>query len=199
MDLSLGVVIRLRLQLRLSRHAGRSRRQFRIQLRGCGHAPGSGEISFSKGELPGLSVFLREDDGIFHTYSTYQRGLDLLIGTYNYLDLTPLGRQEDDEPNVQHGSATTTNILWHSADSCESRSSTITDTRADGTQRTSHLRLEQYERNFPVGLGLVVGVVLMIGDNLRPQTASLLRGRNAGPHTVRRFPLQCHLDVGIVP
>jgi predicted dithiol-disulfide oxidoreductase (DUF899 family) len=101
MDLSLGVVIRLRLQLRLSRHAGRSRRQFRIQLRGCGHAPGSGEISFSKGELPGLSVFLREDDGIFHTYSTYQRGLDLLIGTYNYLDLTPLGRQEDDEPNVQ--------------------------------------------------------------------------------------------------
>jgi predicted dithiol-disulfide oxidoreductase (DUF899 family) len=57
--------------------------------------------SRSRNELPGLSVFLREDDGIFHTYSTYQRGLDLLIGTYNYLDLTPLGRQEDDEPNVQ--------------------------------------------------------------------------------------------------
>ncbi len=46
-------------------------------------------------ELPGLSVFLRNGDGVFHTYSTYQRGLDILIGTYNYLDLTPLGRHED--------------------------------------------------------------------------------------------------------
>ncbi len=49
---------------------------------------------FTKGELPGLSVFLREGDDVFHTYSTYARGGDLLIGTYNYLDLTPLGRQE---------------------------------------------------------------------------------------------------------
>lgn len=47
-------------------------------------------------ELPGLSVFLRDGDRVFHTYSTYQRGLDLLIGTYNYLDLTPLGRHEED-------------------------------------------------------------------------------------------------------
>ncbi len=45
-------------------------------------------------ELPGLSVFLHDGDSIFHTYSTYQRGLDLLLNTYNYLDLTPLGRQE---------------------------------------------------------------------------------------------------------
>jgi len=49
-------------------------------------------------ELPGLSVFLRESDDVFHTYSTYSRGLDLLINTYNYLDLTPLGRQEDGLP-----------------------------------------------------------------------------------------------------
>ncbi len=49
---------------------------------------------FTKGELPGLSVFLREGNDVFHTYSTYARGGDLLIGTYNYLDLTPLGRQE---------------------------------------------------------------------------------------------------------
>jgi predicted dithiol-disulfide oxidoreductase (DUF899 family) len=54
------------------------------------------EIWYTKGELPGLSVFLREGDRIFHTYSTYQRGLDLLIGTYNFLDLTPLGRQEEE-------------------------------------------------------------------------------------------------------
>jgi predicted dithiol-disulfide oxidoreductase (DUF899 family) len=48
-------------------------------------------------ELPGLSVFLRDGDTVFHTYSTYQPGLDLLINPYNYLDLTPLGRQEDHE------------------------------------------------------------------------------------------------------
>jgi predicted dithiol-disulfide oxidoreductase (DUF899 family) len=47
------------------------------------------------GERPGLSVFLRDGADMFHTYSTYQRGLDILIGTYNYLDLTPLGRQEE--------------------------------------------------------------------------------------------------------
>jgi len=48
-----------------------------------------------RGELPGLSVFLREEDAVFHTYSTYQRGLDLPLNTYNFLDLTPLGRQEE--------------------------------------------------------------------------------------------------------
>jgi predicted dithiol-disulfide oxidoreductase (DUF899 family) len=58
-----------------------------------------GETWFTRGELPGLSVFLRDGDSVFHTYSTYARGLDLLVGTYNYLDLTPLGRQEDwEEP-----------------------------------------------------------------------------------------------------
>jgi predicted dithiol-disulfide oxidoreductase (DUF899 family) len=34
-------------------------------------------------------------DGRSHTYSTYQRGLDLFLNTFNYLDVTPLGRQED--------------------------------------------------------------------------------------------------------
>lgn len=47
------------------------------------------------GEAPGISVFYREGDGsIFHTYSSYGRGGDLLIGTHNYLDLAPLGRNE---------------------------------------------------------------------------------------------------------
>lgn len=55
-----------------------------------------GKIWFAKGELPGLSVFLRDGDRVFHTYSTYQRGLDPLLNTYNLLDLTPLGRQEED-------------------------------------------------------------------------------------------------------
>jgi len=49
-----------------------------------------------EGEREGLSVFLRDGDRLFHTYSTYQRGLDLLLNTYNLLDLTPLGRQEED-------------------------------------------------------------------------------------------------------
>jgi predicted dithiol-disulfide oxidoreductase (DUF899 family) len=49
-------------------------------------------------ELPGLSVFLRDGDEVFHTYSTYGRGLDTLLNTYNYLDLTPLGRHEDGLP-----------------------------------------------------------------------------------------------------
>ncbi len=47
------------------------------------------------GESPGLSVFLRDGDAIFHAYSTYGRGLDMLITTYHYVDLTPLGRQEE--------------------------------------------------------------------------------------------------------
>jgi predicted dithiol-disulfide oxidoreductase (DUF899 family) len=44
-------------------------------------------------ELPGVSVFLRDEGTVFHTYSTYSRGLDILLFTLNYLDLTPLGRQ----------------------------------------------------------------------------------------------------------
>jgi predicted dithiol-disulfide oxidoreductase (DUF899 family) len=42
---------------------------------------------------PGVSVFLSEGDRVLHTYSAYERGLDALLGTYRWLDLTPLGRQ----------------------------------------------------------------------------------------------------------
>jgi predicted dithiol-disulfide oxidoreductase (DUF899 family) len=55
----------------------------------------AGKIWFPKGELPGLSVFLRDGGDVFHTYSVYQRGLDLLLNTYTCLDFTPLGRQEE--------------------------------------------------------------------------------------------------------
>jgi hypothetical protein len=44
-----------------------------------------------KGERPGLSVFMKEGDAVFHTYSSYGRGLDDLLVTYRLLDLTPLG------------------------------------------------------------------------------------------------------------
>ena len=46
-------------------------------------------------EMPGASFFYKDGGGIYHTYSTYGRGLDLLIGTYNWLDLAPKGRDED--------------------------------------------------------------------------------------------------------
>lgn len=50
----------------------------------------------SETELPGLSVFYRDEAGaIFHTYSSYARGLDILVGTYNFLDLMPKGRNEE--------------------------------------------------------------------------------------------------------
>ena len=46
-------------------------------------------------ELPGISVFLRDKPGqVFHTYSTYARGLDALLDTNHYLDLTPEGRND---------------------------------------------------------------------------------------------------------
>lgn len=55
-----------------------------------------GMTDFAQEEGPGVSVFARGADGsVYHTYSTYARGLDVLIGTYNLLDLVPKGRDED--------------------------------------------------------------------------------------------------------
>jgi predicted dithiol-disulfide oxidoreductase (DUF899 family) len=52
--------------------------------------------SFPSEEAPGASVFAKDAAGtVFHTYSTYARGLDILVGAYNFLDLTPKGRDED--------------------------------------------------------------------------------------------------------
>ncbi len=46
-------------------------------------------------EAPGITVFFKdEDDAIFHTYSTYARGLDMLNVGYHYMDLLPMGRDE---------------------------------------------------------------------------------------------------------
>jgi predicted dithiol-disulfide oxidoreductase (DUF899 family) len=47
------------------------------------------------GDQPGVSTFLRDGDRVFHTYSAYARALDALMGTYTWLDLTVLGRQEE--------------------------------------------------------------------------------------------------------
>ena len=54
---------------------------------------------FPSDEGPGISVFYKDGTGdIFHTYSAYARGLDILVGAYNYLDLVPKGRDEAELP-----------------------------------------------------------------------------------------------------
>jgi predicted dithiol-disulfide oxidoreductase (DUF899 family) len=53
-------------------------------------------VRFPSSEAPGVSVFaLGEDGEVYHTYSTYSRGLDMLNGAYHYLDILPKGRDED--------------------------------------------------------------------------------------------------------
>jgi predicted dithiol-disulfide oxidoreductase (DUF899 family) len=48
----------------------------------------------SMSEAPGISVFIKDEDRIYHTYSTYTRGLDMLNVAYHYMDLVPKGRDE---------------------------------------------------------------------------------------------------------
>jgi predicted dithiol-disulfide oxidoreductase (DUF899 family) len=70
----------------------------------------SGALVFNYGTLPAdltdresASAFYRDPSGaIFHTYSTYGRGIDILNTAYNFLDLAPKGRDEDDLPDTQH-------------------------------------------------------------------------------------------------
>jgi predicted dithiol-disulfide oxidoreductase (DUF899 family) len=55
-----------------------------------------GQLEYPVEETHGLSVFYKDAAGeIFHTYSSYARGCDMLANTYNYLDLVPKGRDED--------------------------------------------------------------------------------------------------------
>lgn len=63
-----------------------------------------GELKYNFGkpafrdELPGVSVFFKNEAGdVFHTYSTYGRGVEVMMGTYRMLDLTPKGRDETGE------------------------------------------------------------------------------------------------------
>ncbi len=53
-------------------------------------------------EMPGLSAFYKDaSNQVFHTYSRYSRGLDLVNGTYHWLDMSPLGRDEKELPYAQ--------------------------------------------------------------------------------------------------
>ena len=58
-----------------------------------------GTSGFPREEAPGVSVFYKNEAGdVFHTYSSYARGPEFLIGAYSYLDLVPKGRDEDTLP-----------------------------------------------------------------------------------------------------
>lgn len=55
--------------------------------------------NFPSEEAPGISVFCKDENGqVFHTYSCYARGLDMLNGAYHYMDLAPKGRDEEGLP-----------------------------------------------------------------------------------------------------
>lgn len=57
------------------------------------------QSTFPSDEAPGVSVFIKDENGhIYHSYSTYGRGLDMLNAGYHYLDLVPKGRNEDGLP-----------------------------------------------------------------------------------------------------
>jgi predicted dithiol-disulfide oxidoreductase (DUF899 family) len=74
---------------------------YHVSFRPEEKAEGKVEYNYTKTEFPsdegpGASVFAKNAAGeVFHTYSTYARGLDILVGTYNFLDLVPKGRDED--------------------------------------------------------------------------------------------------------
>jgi predicted dithiol-disulfide oxidoreductase (DUF899 family) len=54
------------------------------------------QTEFPSDEAPGLSVFYKDAaSDAFHTYSSYGRGLDIMVGAYNFLDMAPKGRDED--------------------------------------------------------------------------------------------------------
>jgi predicted dithiol-disulfide oxidoreductase (DUF899 family) len=69
------------------------------QIKSGGKVYNFGTSGFGIEDAPGISVFYRDANGdIFHTYSCFARGLDMMNATYHYLDLTPLGRHEEGLP-----------------------------------------------------------------------------------------------------
>ena len=88
----------------VSSYANDFNRDYHVSFTSDELAKGEADYNFQLGsfpvdEAPGASVFYKDPaGGIFHTYSTYARGLDILVGTYNFLDLAPKGRDEDGLP-----------------------------------------------------------------------------------------------------
>ncbi len=86
----------------LSSVGGDFNRDFHVSFSAEEIASGAVDYNYASGpfpleEAPGLSVFCKDAAGdVFHTYSCYGRGLDALIGAYQWLDLVPKGRDEAD-------------------------------------------------------------------------------------------------------
>jgi predicted dithiol-disulfide oxidoreductase (DUF899 family) len=82
--------------------AGESDFNYDLQVSFDAEAAKNGTASYNYGtgqrvqeDMPGISVFYKDEKGdIYHTYSAYSRGIDLMNGAYNYIDLTPKGRDE---------------------------------------------------------------------------------------------------------
>ena len=56
-----------------------------------------GTSPYAHADLPGMSVFVKDAEGkIYHTYSTFARGLDILITAHFFMDMTPAGREDED-------------------------------------------------------------------------------------------------------
>jgi len=71
------------------------------------------DLDMGVDEWHGTNVFLREGDGLFRTYFINSRGDEQMGGTWNYLDITPLGRQEDWEDSPDGYPQTPPYQWWH--------------------------------------------------------------------------------------
>ena len=74
---------------------------FGVTLEGDGPKEFNYKPTDLSSEMPGLSVFFRDGENVFHTYSTYARGVEYLTDSYRLLDVTPYGRQEDFEDSPE--------------------------------------------------------------------------------------------------
>jgi len=81
-------------------------------------------ITTDEGETFGLSVFLRDGDSVFRTYFTSGRGVEALGSVWTFLDLTPLGRQEDWEDSPEGYPQTPPYEWWHLHDEYEDAAGT---------------------------------------------------------------------------
>jgi predicted dithiol-disulfide oxidoreductase (DUF899 family) len=84
----------------VSSHGTDFNRDFAVSFTGDEMTSGEADYNFGSKpageEMPGVSVFYKNDTGeVFHTYSTYGRGVEIMMHTYRLLDLTPKGRDED--------------------------------------------------------------------------------------------------------
>lgn len=74
------------------------------------------EVTTERGEDSAVSTFLASDGNVYHAYSSFDRGCDHLINTFNYLDITPLGRQEKWEDSPEGWPQTPAYSWWRHHD-----------------------------------------------------------------------------------